>query len=135
MDEPISGLDPIGRKEVRDLITGLRDEGKTVFFCTHILADASMLCDRLSIIVKGKIKDEGRLEDLLGNQIQDIEIQWADAEGKTQMSKVDDQDAADALIAKAIGSGGRILEMRPHTMTLEELFVRDAGTKAEDMRS
>ena len=59
LDEPMSGLDPIGRKEVRDLILRLRAEGKTVFMNTHILSDVEMLCDRVAIIVRGRIRFEG----------------------------------------------------------------------------
>ena len=64
LDEPMSGLDPIGRKEIRDLILRLRGEGKTVFMNTHILSDVEMLCDRVAIIVKGRIRYEGSTGDL-----------------------------------------------------------------------
>ena len=59
LDEPMSGLDPIGRKEIRDLILRLHAEGKTIFMNTHILTDVEMLCDRVAIIVKGRIRYEG----------------------------------------------------------------------------
>src|SRR5215467_11251203 len=65
LDEPMSGLDPIGRKEIRDLILRLREEGKTVFMNTHILTDVEMLCDRVAIIVQGKIRYEGVTNQLL----------------------------------------------------------------------
>ncbi|MGH7230210.1 MAG: ABC transporter ATP-binding protein, partial [Nitrospiraceae bacterium] len=67
LDEPMSGLDPIGRKQVRDLILGLRDKGKTVFFSTHIIPDVEMICDRVGIVVKGKLLATGRVDELVSN--------------------------------------------------------------------
>jgi ABC-2 type transport system ATP-binding protein len=64
LDEPMSGLDPIGRKEVRDLILGLRERGKTVFFSTHIIPDVEAMCDRVGIVVKGRVVAEGRVDEL-----------------------------------------------------------------------
>src|SRR5689334_12107989 len=64
LDEPMSGLDPIGRREVRDLIASLRHTGKTVFMCSHILSDIEVLCDRVAILKKGKLAHIGRLHDL-----------------------------------------------------------------------
>src|SRR2546421_1027952 len=64
MDEPMSGLDPIGRREVRDLIAGLRAKGTTVFMCSHILSDIEVLCDRVAILSRGRLAETGRLEEL-----------------------------------------------------------------------
>ena len=64
LDEPMSGLDPVGRREVRDLIAALRDEGKTVFMCSHILSDIEVLCDRVAILKKGKLAQVGFLDEL-----------------------------------------------------------------------
>ena len=74
LDEPMSGLDPIGRKEMRDIILRLKDDGKTVFFSTHILPDAEMICDRVGIVVKGKLKAIGKLDELVGDSLHSIEI-------------------------------------------------------------
>src|SRR5215212_2104612 len=65
LDEPMSGLDPVGRREVRDLIASLRDEGKTVFMCSHILSDIEALCDRVAILRGGKLAATGNLDELL----------------------------------------------------------------------
>lgn len=65
LDEPMSGLDPLGRMEIRDLILSLRAEGKTVFMNTHILSDVESICDRVAIIVKGRIRHQGQIEDFL----------------------------------------------------------------------
>src|ERR687897_513096 len=64
LDEPMSGLDPVGRREVRDLIGTLRDEGKTVFMCSHILSDIEVLCDRVAILKRGKLAQVGYLDEL-----------------------------------------------------------------------
>jgi ABC-2 type transport system ATP-binding protein len=75
-DEPMSGLDPMGRREVRDLIAQLKKEGKTVFFSTHILSDAETLCDRVAIIHQGELRRVGAVEDLTANVQGKIEIVW-----------------------------------------------------------
>jgi len=64
LDEPMSGLDPVGRREVRDLIAALRDEGKTVFMCSHILSDIEVLCDRVAILKRGRLAQVGYLDEL-----------------------------------------------------------------------
>src|SRR6202045_3517844 len=74
LDEPMSGLDPVGRREVRDIILELKKQGKTVLFSTHILSDAEMLCDRVGVIVGGKLQGVGAPSELVGLQAQGIEI-------------------------------------------------------------
>jgi ABC-2 type transport system ATP-binding protein len=75
-DEPMSGLDPVGRREVRDLIEQLKQEGKTVFFSTHILSDAEALCDRVAIIHGGELRGVGAVADLTSSVHGRIEIVW-----------------------------------------------------------
>lgn len=75
-DEPMSGLDPIGRREVRDLMEQLKQEGKTVFFSTHILSDAESLCDRVAIIHKGVLRSVGAIEDLTSTIQGKVEVIW-----------------------------------------------------------
>ena len=70
----MSGLDPAGRREVRDLVLALRSAGKTVFFSSHILQDAEMLCDRVAILEQGKVRSEGRLQELVSNAVRWIEV-------------------------------------------------------------
>jgi ABC-2 type transport system ATP-binding protein len=76
LDEPMSGLDPIGRREVRDLIQELKDEGKTVFFSTHILSDAETLCDRVAVLDKGELRGIGVVRELLQQSEKSVEILW-----------------------------------------------------------
>src|ERR1044071_5581322 len=75
-DEPMSGLDPLGRREVRDLMEQLKHEGKTVFFSTHILSDAEALCDRVAIIHKGELRGVGAVEDLTSSVQGKVEVIW-----------------------------------------------------------
>ena len=75
-DEPMSGLDPMGRREVRDLMEQLKHEGKTVFFSTHILSDAEALCDRVAIIHKGELRGVGAVADLTSTVQGKVEVVW-----------------------------------------------------------
>src|SRR5438067_5117213 len=74
LDEPMSGLDPIGRKDVRDLILQLRDDGRTVLFSTHILSDVEAICDRVGIMVEGRLTDCGSLTDLVAPGARSVEL-------------------------------------------------------------
>ena len=75
LDEPMTGLDPVGRKQVRDLILSLRDRGKTVFFSTHILHDVEMICDRVGIVMKGRLVASGRVDELVRqDHTQSVEV-------------------------------------------------------------
>ena len=160
LDEPMSGLDPIGRREVRELILDLRRAGKTVFFSTHILADANLLCDRVAIIVKGKLRDVGPLGELLSPQVHRVEVLWTmpeslgDEEREALRARLRDEFAGehhtssegeqfmagaqaqvDRFVAAVVAGGGHVLQVAPQRETLEELFVRDAGLRPEDQRS
>src|SRR3954469_5491241 len=74
LDEPMSGLDPVGRREVRDLIASLRTEGKTVFMCSHILSDIEVLCDNVAILKQGRVAHSGSLDDLRAAENKLIEV-------------------------------------------------------------
>lgn len=143
LDEPMSGLDPLGRKEVRDLIFDLRDQGKTVFFSTHILADATMLCDRVGIIVRGQIRDVGPLGTLLSPRVRSVEVVWAapdavvrrlrehrgdhETTSEGEVLRTDDPDLATEFVAHVVREGGTILQVHRHRQSLEELFVSEAA--------
>ncbi len=74
LDEPMSGLDPVGRREVRNLILELKREGRTVFFSTHILPDAETLCDRVAVLARGKLQGVGSVEEMFAREVQGVEI-------------------------------------------------------------
>ena len=149
LDEPMSGLDPLGRKEVRDLIFELKSRGKTVFFSTHILADATALCDRVGIIVGGELRDVGELGTLLSPRVHsvDVLVRMSEDEGEGDglpalpgvhratseghVITVDDQAAANEVVAAVVASGGAVLAVTPHRQTLEELFVEEAARRPD----
>ncbi|HJZ64894.1 MAG TPA: ABC transporter ATP-binding protein [Candidatus Acidoferrum sp.] len=120
LDEPMSGLDPIGRHEVRDIILELKREGKTVLFSTHILTDAEMLCDKVGVIVGGKLQGVGRPGEIVGMKPSGMEI----------LFEVDESDSrSGALRAKAARSGSGFALRVPEDSVyaaLEELRAADA---------
>jgi ABC-2 type transport system ATP-binding protein len=113
LDEPTTGLDPIGTREMKDMILRLRDEGKTILMCSHLLADVQDVCDRIAILHQGELKELGRVDDLL--TVQDsTQIQ---ADGLTKEA----EEEIRAVIEK---HGGKLLSMENPRTTLEELFLR-----------
>jgi ABC-2 type transport system ATP-binding protein len=110
LDEPMSGLDPIGRREVRDIILELKREGRTVLFSTHILSDAEMLCDRVGVIVGGKLRGVGAPGEMVGMKAQGMEILF-------ELPGVG--SSAAAVIAKATKTGDRYRLQVPE----EELYA------------
>ncbi len=147
LDEPMSGLDPIGRKEIREVILSLRAEGKTVFMNTHILPDVEMICDRVAIIVNGSIRHQGRIEDFLpdrGRRTDIVLSQLApdtadqieerfDLEmvglGERVEIRVAEKDAHGVLDAVMI-SGAEIVSVTPYRNSLEDVFL-DAVREGE----
>ena len=137
LDEPMSGLDPLGRREVRDLILQLQREGKTVFFSTHILSDAEALCDRVAIIHKGELRGVGAIEELTKSVQGKVEVVWQGTQvppsikmlggefcvtGETVRAVVaeNQQDAAiDALRRERL----RLVSITPVRTSLESYFV------------
>ncbi len=112
LDEPTTGLDPIGTREMKDLILRLREQGKTILMCSHQLADVQDVCDRVAILHQGDLKELGRVQDLL--KVQDVtEIH---ARGLDEKTKQEIKD----LIAR---SNGELLQMDNPTTTMEELFL------------
>jgi len=140
LDEPMSGLDPIGRKEIRDLVLRLRTEGKTVFMNTHILSDVEMVCDRVAIIVGGRIRHEGPLEGVLGQgeRQADVVVSGLAPEvaeelwqrtgaslrglGERIELRVPEKRVQDVLRA-VLDAGGTVVSVSPTRMSLESLFL------------
>ncbi len=145
LDEPMSGLDPIGRREVRDLIQELNDEGKTVFFSTHILSDAETLCDRVAVLNRGELQGVGVVADLLAETVGKREIIWEGAStaldalgtkvkivGDIARTVIDDRQA-DAAIDAIRHAGGRLKSLMPVQGALEDYFLKhtEPGAIAE----
>ena len=139
-DEPMSGLDPIGRKEIRDVILSLRAAGKTIFMTTHILHDVEMICDRVAIIVKGAIRHQGRMEDFLPDSTvsTDVVLSRLPAEAAATLEEnfsiemrgigerieltVLEKQVSEVLEV-ALASGAQVISVTPHRSSLEEVFM------------
>jgi len=138
LDEPMSGLDPIGRKEIRDLIVELKREGKTVLFSTHILSDVELICDRVAIVVGGRMRDVGPLKALLSPRLLHTEV-VVEKDGVSTAQRVPPDADVDAVLREALAGGGRIVSVAPRRESLEDLFVRevdaaDVGGGAERVK-
>jgi ABC-2 type transport system ATP-binding protein len=149
LDEPMSGLDPMGRREVRNMIEELKSEGKTVFFSTHILSDAEALCDRVAIIHLGQLRGVGAVEELTAGARAQVEIIWVGAgevagmkalgaechiAGDTVRAVVapEKQDAAlDVLCRERL----RLISVTPVRTSLEEYFVEKLGKPTDDLHN
>jgi ABC-2 type transport system ATP-binding protein len=148
LDEPMSGLDPIGRREVKDLIMSVKERGATVFFSSHILSDAEALCDRVSLLVDGKLHMEATLDDLLDEKVHYWQVASEGIEpgalpGYTPVSvqgdlnfyKLQDESAVDVWVGAVRQAGGRVYRLTPHRATLEDYFlktVQQARTETGD---
>lgn len=141
LDEPMSGLDPIGRKDVRDLILRLRAEGRTVFFSTHIIPDVEVVCDRVGIILGGRLSAVGHVEELLASPLEHFEVTVSglppEAEsglvavsgaplvrsGDRILFSVKGEEELACALQAILRSGGRVHAVAPHRRTLEEVFL------------
>jgi ABC-2 type transport system ATP-binding protein len=157
LDEPMTGLDPIGRKEIRDLILELRHQGKTIFFSTHILPDVETTCDRVAIVVDGRLRSVGPLASLLSARLLTTEVvvrppashtaapgsgggmpalprgarhvtgSAADADVTVELPSDTD---VDGFLRSVLADGGSVVSVTPRRESLEDLFVREAGSGA-----
>jgi ABC-2 type transport system ATP-binding protein len=141
LDEPMSGLDPMGRREIRELIAGLGEKGTTVFMSTHILSDVEALCSNVAILRRGKLAATGHLDELLSNSKEtnefEITISGLSADQiKAELSNADvaskpsgivvtvgDESEIDAVLAAVRKLSGRLISIQPVRRSLEELFV------------
>jgi ABC-2 type transport system ATP-binding protein len=147
LDEPMSGLDPIGRRQVRDLIAALRAAGVTVFFSSHIIADIEVLCDRVAILARGRLAHVGRLDELrqrvdaaghleitvvgaavgaLADALRKVEGARVAASPAGARIEVPAERDVDAALAAARGCGARLVSVQPVRQSLEDLFVGEA---------
>jgi ABC-2 type transport system ATP-binding protein len=142
LDEPMSGLDPAGRRGIRELILRCRDEGKTIFFSSHVLGDVEQICDRVSILAKGKLIRQGRIDELLGNGSHGVEVVTrglnAEARAKAQTlaethRQVDEldlfttatQETGNQLARLVLECGGELVEYNAIKDSLEAYFMRE----------
>jgi ABC-2 type transport system ATP-binding protein len=145
LDEPMSGLDPLGRYEIRELIQSLKDAGKTIFFSTHILSDAEALCDRVAVIHKGELRGVGVVDDLRSAVAEKTEVIWQGAgalagvtkhlveshvSGDTVRTTVSSQDL-DLLLEELRKQRVRLVSVTPLHGTLEEYFLAKTAAEAE----
>jgi ABC-2 type transport system ATP-binding protein len=137
LDEPMSGLDPLGRREVRDLILSLRDAGKSVFFSSHILQDVEMICDRVAILVRGSLRALGRLDTLVSRNVLWFEVsvtgelpknipgERVSGTGDESLIRVRSVEDLTRLLAQLQVSGGVVTSVWPQRESLEDLFLRE----------
>ncbi len=143
LDEPMSGLDPVGRKEVRDLIHAEREAGRTIFFSTHILADVEAMCDRVSILRKGEAVVSGELRTLLKADVQRTEVVLelvtdtlgtalsaagfkVIGRGTNTVVEIEGEARVAEVLALALANAARVVEVTSKRETLEDLFMRRA---------
>ncbi|GAC1352484.1 MAG: hypothetical protein NVS3B20_14790 [Polyangiales bacterium] len=143
LDEPMSGLDPLGRREVRDLIFEERSAGRTVLFSTHVLSDVEVLCDRVVILRKGEVVVQGSVRDLVNRSATMVELTLravtpaarssiaSDAQVLRELEdelvlEVEGEDALASTIERATQHGARVTSAIPRKDSLEDLFVRKA---------
>lgn len=149
LDEPMSGLDPLGRREVRDLILGLKEQGKTVFFSTHILSDAETLCDRVAILNLGRLQGCGELKEMLAMGIASTEIVMesprAELLGELKIYGGDAVRTGDrvrvaipkesdvpAVLGRILQAGARIISVNPVKMSLEDYFLAQVAKDSRE---
>lgn len=151
LDEPMSGLDPVGRREIRELIAELKNYGTTVFMSTHILSDIEALCDRVAILRNGKLAATGRLDELLSQSgeaqvfeinltnvsAEDLALKMQNLVGATVTAtangarvKIGDESEVEQVLAVARTLGGKLVSVQPVRQSLEELFVRETAKQS-----
>ena len=137
LDEPMSGLDPLGRHEIRELIQSLKDAGKTIFFSTHILSDAEALCDRVAVIHKGELRGVGVVNDLRSQTAGRTEVIWEGASALNAVARTlieshvtadtvratVSTDDLDPLLEKLRQQHAKLVSVTPLHGTLEEYFL------------
>jgi len=146
LDEPLAGLDPIGRKDIKETIYELKKQGKTIFFSTHILPDIEMVCDRVAILISGRLAVVDELHNLLGKKFQTFEIVFRlpdvdckkvfpDKEcsfDKGLFTVLSEGEEDSEVIQKKIWeNGGKVLQVVPQVKTLEEYFTEVVGKENE----
>jgi len=137
LDEPLSGVDPIGRKEIRDLIYAIKEQGRTIFFCSHILSDVEHICNRVAILHHGKLLKMGGLDELLGRDDGKVQVELKLPETLKPEELGVDGGVKNGVFSTTLAGGeearrkldewrakgAELVAFIPHRKTLEELFV------------
>jgi ABC-2 type transport system ATP-binding protein len=145
LDEPMSGLDPVGRREVRDLVQELHDEGKTIFFSTHILGDAETLCDRVAVLNKGELRGVGIVDDLVREVKGDVEVVWTGTQAVAAIEALGTRSKMAGDVLRAVlpeakldqaldalrQNGARLTSVTPVRATLEDYFLSRIGDASD----
>ena len=141
LDEPMSSLDPIGRREFRDIILDLKREGKTIFFSSHILQDTEMICDRVGIIKGGEMKLQGKLSDLISPRVKfwdlifskieptliHVKAEILSSEGGKHLTRIFSESELNQFVKEIESNGGEVISITPHKETLEDLFLSEVA--------
>ena len=138
LDEPMSGLDPMGRMLVREIILEQKAKGATLFFSSHILADVEQICDRVALMVGGDLKAEGPIEELLSAKVEVVECVVSNCTAMPEEATVIGQDGSqqrlrlpaesvDSFVAGLLANGGHLHEVVPKRQNLEDLLVEQLG--------
>jgi ABC-2 type transport system ATP-binding protein len=145
LDEPMSGLDPLGRRLVRDVITDLKARGRTVFFSTHILPDAETLCDRVAVLRAGRLLQMGRLDEILNLGVSHMEVLVSGVdEGRLspvagvrararvgERLRIEVEETRLGEVIRTVESArGRVLSVQPIRQSLEDYFVHEMAAPA-----
>ncbi len=146
LDEPTSALDPLGRREVREIVSQLKAQGKTVMLNSHLLSEIEMTCDQVAILKAGRIVRQGKINDLLAapstvemrvlNQtpalLRDLQglAQSVTADGETVTAGIPDEALIPELVSAIVKNGGRLMSLVPRRESLEDLFIRVVETDA-----
>ena len=145
LDEPTSALDPLGRREVREIVSHLKAQGKTVMLNSHLLSEIEMTCDQVAILKAGQVVRQGKIDDLLAapstvemrilNQtpalLRDLQTlaQTVTVEGEQVTASIADEAAIPELVAAIVKNGGRLMALVPRRESLEDLFIRVVETE------
>jgi ABC-2 type transport system ATP-binding protein len=145
LDEPTGGLDPIAHREIRDLILGFREEGRTVFISSHELSEVELICDRVAIINRGIIERQGRLTELLKGGRIEITVEGYPEQALKDMNIGDanvrvlpngilldmpEENDPNSVIDSVRNAGGRLVSVVPRRKRLEDLFVETVTSKS-----
>jgi ABC-2 type transport system ATP-binding protein len=144
LDEPFSGLDPIGRKEIRELLMEHKAQGRTMLLTSHVLSDVELLSERVAIVRQGRVVAYGALDELLRPEVRRVEVELSGVndtlrqqlervtnhvrtlDEQVTLAVVEGDEGVPAVLQLSLAAGARVLAVTPHRETLEDLFVRKA---------